>query len=134
MKKSLALILAFCLLAALSLSAFADGSYDSFVVGSWENYAMYNTSTGETKGAASGTSHLTVNADGTAAFYIGDTPYDVTWAFSSTIQSGYVYDFNLLFNGTSRPLNMVYVTDTGSPFAGQVIIVVGENFLLYQAA
>lgn len=129
-RKYLAIVLAFILLAAVPLCAGADSSYDSYAIGSWSCYGCYDTKTKELTGH-SGTS-LQVNSNGTCTWYFMGESMSGTWEYYSTDSSGYVFVMNVSFYGSTMTVAMVYCTS--GAMSGDLAVSYGDALYLYQRA
>ena len=132
MKKILALMLVLCFMAVIPLSASASSSYDTYVIGNWTAYEIYDSDTGVSKGVEEGACLLYVYSDGTAKLVSGTTIYPGRWSYSRTDSSGYWFTFNISTGNGSAPVEFVYMTYGG--YEGFVILYLVNYQFIFQKA
>ena len=113
-KKILALALAICFFAIIPLTAAASSAYDTYLIGNWEVYEVYDGSEKKTQKVMSGMSTLQVNSDGTAKWKVNSDWYDGTWSYSKTDSYGYWFNWDVDNAGTTVHSSLVYITIDGA--------------------
>lgn len=131
-KKYIALLLALLLTVILLPAAFADGGYDSCVLGTWNVCANYDTGSGEYRLMNEAVSRLVIRDDGTASYSLGDGTYEAVWSYTAGIDSGYIYGLTLRFDGNDLPLTLACCTE--GPLADTVVLFVGDTLYQYKKA
>ena len=128
-KKILALALALCFFATVPLTAAASSAYDTYVIGTWSAYQVYNGDTKETQNVGAGVSYLYINRNGTAKWIAGSTTYTGTWSYSKTDSYGYWFNIKFAYEGSTVTLQLVYITIKGANYGQAIMMGNGSSTL-----
>ena len=129
--KLISLFLVLCLLFAQPVFAAAGSVYDGYVTGTWQVHYCVDASE-KIIPVEDTYSRIVIRPNGTAIYYIGSKAYEATWSFNVGVHSGYMYSFDLRYNGSSLPLPLLY--STGSSTFGQIMLRVSDTVYVYEKA